>query len=508
MPRELIPTPRLLSAATGRYGRYGKFIDFGGQSSGHASVGHKSIGGVTVDCEFLFRNSQWGVLGADNFPAGIMYLNLNFGPPQGCRVKSAIVTITLDENDITLQRHCAPRPLHPSGCPVQVTPWYGPRELNGQTKTAHFQSAKKVVPEVYALGNGAGGVGYESKKSFSHQARWSFHGQLIPGKGTWVYKTLRWDLSENELEQQSFHSSTVRTAFAFEHSGQPFLMKVDIDGKLESWNDRIRSKLKFGCSRQENSTITTLLDFEDYRRYTKSIDRIAEGLARAMEMENLQEVPIVVPDAIPGVSFSPAATENHASHAATGEIAGLLAKSKSGGQRLPVSSSQAVIAGIPSNKADMVRSDIPSLPPIETLRRIVDGMSQREEEPVGRIPGLHTESTRSSDRTVVDIDEEATVVGDPSSPYDLQGSVRWATTIVPAAKDVASSQSTIGSRSAKEGKFHLTELLELPAVMLLLQIVARIMRVLGYVQNQPKETNVKEVAGNKKATSNSDIDSI
>lgn len=217
MPLET-PQPRLLSAAATRYGRHESFREFGYQSSGHASVGHKSLGKLTIDCEFLFKKSQWGVLGDQKYPAGIIYMNLNFGPPQGCRVKHATVTITLDEADPILEQMKDGRSTHPSGCPAQMTVWYGPKDLGGQIRTTDVTSTRKLVPEVNVLGNGGGGLGYETKKSFKHQARWSFNGQLVPGQDTWVYKTLKWDLTENELDKQSFHSSTVRTGFAFEHS--------------------------------------------------------------------------------------------------------------------------------------------------------------------------------------------------------------------------------------------------------------------------------------------------
>ncbi|KAF3764094.1 hypothetical protein M406DRAFT_259002, partial [Cryphonectria parasitica EP155] len=267
-------------------------------SSNHASIGSRTLGKMVIDCEFLFKKSLWGVLGDKEYPAGIIYLNLNFGPPKGCRVKSATITITLDDTDPSVSHLKYGRNLHRTGCPVQITSWYGPRELGGQMKTVDTQATKEFVPEINVLGSGGGGVGFKSKKYFQHQARWSFNGQLLPGKDTWVYKTLRWDLSENELERQSFRSNTIRTAFAFEHSGQPFFMKVDIDGKLEGWNQQVRSKFKFGASNTKSSSITTLLDFEDYTRYKKSLDTLARSLPRDMEMANLEEIPVEVPDVI------------------------------------------------------------------------------------------------------------------------------------------------------------------------------------------------------------------
>src|SRR3569833_88885 len=102
------PRPRLMSGMR----RFGRFEHFDYSSSGHASVGSKSIGKINIDAQFMFRKSQWGVLGKERYPAGILYLNLNFGPPQDCRVKSATETITLDEKDQSLTPYQSERSHH------------------------------------------------------------------------------------------------------------------------------------------------------------------------------------------------------------------------------------------------------------------------------------------------------------------------------------------------------------------------------------------------------------
>lgn len=285
--------PRLMSGIR-QYGRYESFKQFDRSSSSCASIGSKSIGKITIDCQLQLKSSQWGVLGEMKFPAGIIYLNLDFGPPKGCRVKSATITITLDEEATCLEPYRVGRVFHGSGCPVQMTEWYGPRSMAGEKKTANIERVIKLTPELELLGNGGGGVGVDFTKTFTHSARWSFNGQLLPGKKTWTYKSLRWDLNENELESQSLHNK-VQAAFTFEHSGQPFLLNVDIDGKLEKWNDRMKSKLKFGTTSEKDGKVVTLVDFEDYTRFKKSLDSIAEGLPRAMEMENLQKMPTPEP---------------------------------------------------------------------------------------------------------------------------------------------------------------------------------------------------------------------
>lgn len=163
------------------------------------------------------------------FPVGIMYLDLNFGPPQGCRVKIETITITLDEEAECLKPYRFRRLFHESGCPVQMTEWYGPRGLAGQTKTSDIKQVSRLTPEINVLGNGGGGVGFESNKVFTRSTGWTFDGQLLRGEKSRLYKSLRWNLGENEFDSQRLHSNKVRTAFTFEHPGQPFLLKVDID---------------------------------------------------------------------------------------------------------------------------------------------------------------------------------------------------------------------------------------------------------------------------------------
>lgn len=286
--------------------------------SRHASIGSKSIGKINIDCQFLFKSSRWGVLGREEkLPAGIIYINLNLGPPQGCRVKSATITITLDEEATCLKRYQEGRTFHESGCPVQMTDLYGPKALAGQNKSAYVNRTTKLTPEANVLGNGGGGVGFESNKTFTRSARWSFNGQLLPGSGKKdraLYKSLRWDLNENELESQSFHSSKVSTAFTFQHSGQPFLLKVDIDGKLEKWNDRIKSKLKFGTTLEKEGKVVTLVDFGDFTRFKQVLDPVAESLPWAMEMQNIQDIPTIVPDFIPGTVFQATQSSPHADY--------------------------------------------------------------------------------------------------------------------------------------------------------------------------------------------------
>lgn len=293
-----------------RFGRYEPFHRFDHLAS-HASVATQVIGRMKIDCQFLLEKSQWGVLGESRFPAGIIYMDLNFGPPRGCRVESATIKVTLDEYDECLDSYDAKpgKGRHKSGCPVQMMDSYGPRRLVGEAKCTEFKQTMSLAPEIHAFGGGAGGVGVNSEKAFKSSSRWAFNGQLLPGKGTWTYKTLEWNLTDNELKKQTFQNSCVHTAFTFQHAGQPFTMKVDIEGRLEKWSQRIMSRLKFGSVTHEGEgQSTTLIDFQEPEAFQKRLDELARSLPRAMELANYQDIPVEIPDTAL-VSFEPASSE-------------------------------------------------------------------------------------------------------------------------------------------------------------------------------------------------------
>jgi hypothetical protein len=262
---------------------------------------------MTIDCQFLFKQTQWGVIGKDECPAGIFYLNLNFSPPQGCKLKSATVTVTLDDEDLCVAPYRASRehPPHKQSSSIQVTNDFGPKQLAGRETLVNRTRVKQFIPEFNVLGYGGGGIGGGSVTSFQQSTRWWFDGQLIPGDRTGVYKSLRWHFIENDFEKQPSHSSRVYTAFTFVHSGKPFLMKVDIDGRLERRDKQLLSKLRFGGvgSKGGNNKAATLVDFANYSNFQRPLDEIARGLPRAMEMKNFEERPPVVSDPVTDTTF-------------------------------------------------------------------------------------------------------------------------------------------------------------------------------------------------------------
>ncbi|KAE9367073.1 hypothetical protein N431DRAFT_351187 [Stipitochalara longipes BDJ] len=286
-----------------KFGRY-DFERFDHRSSSHASVGHATFDKVEVNCKFLFKKSQWGILGEHKNLAGIIYLDLSFRQPKGCQLHSATVSVTLDDEDKEL-RELGPRlrrRADDSQCPVQMTDCYGPKGFAGPEKIVLRKKSLHLAPRGQFMGYGFGGLGIEKESSSTYSSRWKFSGHLLPGKSNdWRYKTLKWDLVENDLENQSMHSNEVHTAFTFEHSGQPFLMRVEIQGKLRKLHGRVKDKLmKFPSSaKKEDGSVVTLINFGERFLFKTPLDERARELEFEMEMANLHAIPMEVSDPKP-----------------------------------------------------------------------------------------------------------------------------------------------------------------------------------------------------------------
>ncbi|KAI1343323.1 hypothetical protein F5Y15DRAFT_230969 [Xylariaceae sp. FL0016] len=286
-----------------KYGRYDSHR-FDHVVAQHASVGATSLGKIHVDCRFLFEKSKWGVLEEDE-PAGIIYLDLTFSQPDDCRLKSAMVQVTLDDEDPNLlQQYPGLRSK-----PVQIVK-YGPRQMSGNPQYEYITVRDSFMPSIdVGPFGGAGGVGRETQKMVARESRWKFESHLMTGSETrrkrgnnsWAYKVLQWHLTENELETQSNHSNIVHTAFSFVHSGQPLLMRVEVSGRLESKRSHMNHvlkhgfrKLRFPANPYNSGFATTLINFDGRKNFTAPLDRQSEDLELAMVQENLS-APIEVP---------------------------------------------------------------------------------------------------------------------------------------------------------------------------------------------------------------------
>ncbi|KAI1409587.1 hypothetical protein F5Y13DRAFT_203256 [Hypoxylon sp. FL1857] len=280
-----------------RHPVYGKY-DFGRFERLEGSIhyiGQGNIGDVEAACKFLFRESRWGVLTQDKNPGGIVYLDLTFTEPLGCRLKSATVLLTLDEEDEGLRHHfSAESSSNRAKVPVQITK-YGPQILLGQIDQVIKTTKHHLTPRLEVGGfAGAGGVGRDSEKHYVQQSQWKLSGVTSSnklGKPT----ILRWDLVESEFDHQPRHDNTFHTAFAFEHDGQPFLMQVEVSGELEGmaphmWH-KVKKKFKKFKFPTEPKTATTLVNFCGRNNpYQTPLDELAGKIPREMVERNTKLV--------------------------------------------------------------------------------------------------------------------------------------------------------------------------------------------------------------------------
>ncbi|KAI0436254.1 hypothetical protein F4803DRAFT_542954 [Xylaria telfairii] len=282
-----------------KYGRH-EFERFDDVASEHACLGSATIGKVSIDCRFLLTKSKWGVMGGQSNQAGIIYLDLTFHEPKDCRLHSATVTVSLDDEHEELHKRQRGLPSAMSRAhPVQMTDYYGPKSFMGPEKSVHEKKGIHFNPNIQAGGFGAGFGELRKEQISTSSSRWRFSGQLLSSRNSpWKYNnTLQWQLSENDFEKQSTHNNVLHTAFAFHHGCQPFFLKVDVEGKLRAPHGQLRNMVKkFFASTKNDGGALTLINFGDQHIFTKPLDYRARNLQLEMEQANLQSIPIEVPD--------------------------------------------------------------------------------------------------------------------------------------------------------------------------------------------------------------------
>jgi hypothetical protein len=266
-----------------------------------ANVGAKEIGKVKVDCRFRLSKSKWGVLGNAERPVGIVYLDLNFDQPKDCRLSSATVLVTLDHEIVDEERDRRQQvAIISQGGSLQMTDYFGPKQLSGKPTTVHTKSTYRFTPEFNVMGNGIGGLGKDKETTRLFTGRWAFTGKLHSGE-TAACRALKWELSENELDLQSQTRSIFHTGFTFEHTLRPCYMRVEITGKLQRMRDYIRS-MKFPAPRPKKQGETVVrIDLGPQHKSGDRLDSLADSLAMAMEMENYEEISVEVPESMPAV---------------------------------------------------------------------------------------------------------------------------------------------------------------------------------------------------------------
>ncbi|KAI1095790.1 hypothetical protein F5B19DRAFT_267800 [Rostrohypoxylon terebratum] len=270
-----------------RFGKYdsGRFEVL--RTSNHI-LGAKKLGDIDVACKFLLEESRWGVLTPNKNPGGVIYLELTFSEPIDCRLKGATVTVTLEELE-------APKTnSRPNEIPVHIIR-YGPDTLQGGFTEAFKIKQISAIPSIEVLGAAElSGVGYNSQTRQILQSQWKFMGQGLPNAQGHQTK-LSWRLVESKLEFQSSHDNKFYTAFAFKHSGQPFLIQVDVSGEVEKGASylfhKTKQKLKKLKFPMEPKTAITLVDFsKNSHLFTDPLDQLAERLPEEMVERNMKPI--------------------------------------------------------------------------------------------------------------------------------------------------------------------------------------------------------------------------
>ncbi|PYH74795.1 uncharacterized protein BO88DRAFT_400468 [Aspergillus vadensis CBS 113365] len=281
-----------------RYGR--KYLELDDLQD--SSVCHRKVGKARADCRLRTSQSKWGCLGEASRPAGIVYMDLSFDQPADCRLLSATVKITLQGTPQHQPDPNKPVRLH-------LTDHYGPKYLSGEPKSVVKKRILHLAPQVTVLGNGGGGIGVDSEKSITYDSRWTFTGNLRPAqKPGSEYRTIKWELREEDPEFQSIHSNMIRTAFAFQHEGRPFFMRVQIKGKLQKGRDRFKEKvrqLRFPSRHESDEGSSDILVYPNVVAQPSGprLDRLVQDLPMVMERENCLRIPVQIPAALP-ISFA------------------------------------------------------------------------------------------------------------------------------------------------------------------------------------------------------------
>ncbi|KAK4200940.1 hypothetical protein QBC40DRAFT_199529 [Triangularia verruculosa] len=383
----------------------------------HLCVGSASIGKVDIDCKYHWKKAQWGVLGAAERPAGIVYMDITFKQPQGYWLQRANVFITLSQADAAAisphgHRHSArSRRSLRSDYAVQITQQFGPKYLTGTRTVQSEIKSNSFVPTIGAMGVELGGMGHQSTTAKDRVGQWVFKGAVGRPKGPYDYCTLEWELIENELDPNKAHKQEYNTAFAFEHSEKPIIMRVDVQGKLQSKSRQFKhGLLKFSSQfgKADNSTLTHL-DLRNTRSLKKVLDPIADGLDLAMQMENCQNPGTVVPD--------PASAQFHSPNQPIDSWQGL-----SPGHGLPDAQPQMLhqtqdsSLGNNHRQTEQIEMDHSQA----ELQRPNDGHDQIVLDPI--LQSLRRRQSRATQQVPahVRLEEMTTVVGEDDSGYGTQ----------------------------------------------------------------------------------------
>ncbi|KAI0106081.1 hypothetical protein F4814DRAFT_430414 [Daldinia grandis] len=218
-----------------------------------ACCGYGQLGEVKVTTQINFKESEWGLIGADT-PGAIIHMNIGFTQPEKCKLETATILVTLgslDEIDDKAELDALEkRPGLSSPVPSRVQFTHlGPVYVPGREMETDFSRNISVNPSLSFKDASLSGLEVGQQKTYKYYNRWVFSGQLLGDDEHSGFRKLQWFLQENKLDSPSNHRPDFEAAFALIHDHNPFFIRVEIQGKLEKRLDRVKhrfQKLKYG----------------------------------------------------------------------------------------------------------------------------------------------------------------------------------------------------------------------------------------------------------------------
>ncbi|KAK2762550.1 hypothetical protein CKAH01_16090 [Colletotrichum kahawae] len=293
-----------------RFGRHDfERFDQEAARGSHLCIGAGAIGSVEVECKYHWRKAHWGVLGTVPHPAGVVYIDITLKQPPGHSLRHANVIVTLSEENFPNPSMSIMRPYNSlnSEHAVQVTEFFGPQSLTGP-KTVRREIKQNNFEPTLAAGGffEIGGMGKRRAVSKELIDCWTFKGTVTRPKDGDGYRSLEWELKENETEKQQLHNHVFHTAFAFQHGNKPVIMCVEVEGRLSSMRQQSEHRFLRFCSKSKSSDkpMLTRIDFSSTASsIPKRLNGIAHGLNMAMQRENLQAIPMEIPGPAPAAFY-------------------------------------------------------------------------------------------------------------------------------------------------------------------------------------------------------------
>ncbi|KAL2157298.1 hypothetical protein VTH06DRAFT_6236 [Thermothelomyces fergusii] len=430
------------------------------------SVGSAAIGEVGIDCKYHWRKAQWGVLGNEKRPAGIIYMDITFRQPHGYWLERAHVYVTLSQDASTYalsspsrDRETRYRPLS-SDYTVQITDNYGPQYLVGVKTMITRTKEDMLIPIVGVMGFEFGGIGRKIGSSMQHVSQWVFKGTLCKPQGRNGLQTLEWELSENKLNPGQTHNQTYHTAFAFEHSKRPVFMRVEVEGKLRGRRRKIKHALVRFSSGLKGEDKSTLIKIDlEHTEFRKSLDQTARDLDMTMLNKNLNKVPVELPDQMPASFIPEPITQNSPGGAQITQR-----------QQSPSAEEPATREGQDAEERVKPQEHERRFLEDRSQKLILESLQRQLQNRANRGASSHNPTAEARDRGSGTTDEEgATVVGSEPPPIE------------PATK---SPEMKVDET--------LLEILKIPAVLMLFRLIANVLQRFSKTQQTTSKAATRD----------------